>query len=180
MKGIVFSEFIEMVEESFSPEVADRIITQADLPSGGAYTAVGTYDHSEMVQLVSNLSDSTGHSIPNLLNAFGRHLFERFLVLYPSLTQGYADSFGFLRQLEDHIHQEVLKLYPDAGLPRFTYDDDRPDRLVLHYHSERGLADLAQGLIEGCIAHYKKPVTLSREDLDGASNVRFVLERKTD
>ena len=45
MKGVIFTEFLEMVESHFSPEMADRIITAARLPSGGAYTAVGTYDH---------------------------------------------------------------------------------------------------------------------------------------
>ncbi|MBA1333177.1 heme transporter CcmB, partial [Candidatus Endoriftia persephone str. Guaymas] len=44
MKGIVFSKFIEFVEERFSPEMADDIIESSDLPSGGAYTSVGTYD----------------------------------------------------------------------------------------------------------------------------------------
>ncbi len=53
MKGMVFTEFLEMVEDRFSPEIADRIITASDLRSGGAYTAVGTYEHSEMIQLVT-------------------------------------------------------------------------------------------------------------------------------
>ena len=35
MKGIVFTEFLEMVEDKFSPELADRIIEGAELPSGG-------------------------------------------------------------------------------------------------------------------------------------------------
>jgi len=41
MKGIVFTEFLEMVENKFSPELADRIIEGAEVPSGGVYTAVG-------------------------------------------------------------------------------------------------------------------------------------------
>ena len=41
MKGIIFTEFIEMVEDKFGFEVADNIITNSNLPSGGAYTAVG-------------------------------------------------------------------------------------------------------------------------------------------
>ena len=52
MKGVVFTEFLEMVEDRFSPEMADRIIEGAELASGGVYTTVGTYDHGEMIQLV--------------------------------------------------------------------------------------------------------------------------------
>jgi Haem-NO-binding len=51
MKGVVFTEFLEMVEDRFSPEMADRIIEGAELASGGVYTTVGTYDHGEMIQL---------------------------------------------------------------------------------------------------------------------------------
>lgn len=50
MKGIVFVEFLEMVESTFSAEMADDIIDACDLSSGGAYTSVGTYPHSEIVR----------------------------------------------------------------------------------------------------------------------------------
>ena len=58
MKGIVFTEFLDMVEARFTPEVADRMITAAAVPSSGAYTAVGTYDYHEIIQLVVQLSNS--------------------------------------------------------------------------------------------------------------------------
>ena len=74
MKGVVFTEFFDMVEESFSPELAERIIDMAALPNEGAYTAVGTYDAGEMVRLVGALSQETGTPVPDLLFAFGRFL----------------------------------------------------------------------------------------------------------
>ncbi len=42
MKGTVFTEFLEMVENILSPELADLIIEQSDLHSEGAYTSLGT------------------------------------------------------------------------------------------------------------------------------------------
>jgi len=42
MKGIVFTEFLDLVEEKFGMEMVDKIITQSELESEGAYTAVGT------------------------------------------------------------------------------------------------------------------------------------------
>lgn len=44
MKGIVFAEFSEMVENRFSPELHDEIIVECDLASGRVYTSVGNYD----------------------------------------------------------------------------------------------------------------------------------------
>ena len=42
MKGIIFTEFMQMVEDRFSIEVAEEIIDAATLPSGGSYTSLGT------------------------------------------------------------------------------------------------------------------------------------------
>jgi hypothetical protein len=53
MKGIVFTEFIEMVEQRFGYEIVDELLTETELPSGGAYTAIGTYSHHEIVAIGS-------------------------------------------------------------------------------------------------------------------------------
>ena len=55
MKGIVFTEFLEMVEETFGLETVDTIIENSNLPSEGIYTSVGTYDFNEMVSLITAL-----------------------------------------------------------------------------------------------------------------------------
>jgi len=41
MKGIVFGEFMEMVEATFGDETVDMMVEQNNLASGGVYTAVG-------------------------------------------------------------------------------------------------------------------------------------------
>src|SRR5262245_41617413 len=104
MKGIVFTEFLEMVEEKFSPDVVDRIVDGADLASGGVYTSVGTYDHKEMIRLVTCLSEETGIPSPALMKVFGEHLFGRFSTLYPAYFSGMDSSFSFLAKVEDYIH----------------------------------------------------------------------------
>jgi hypothetical protein len=179
MKGVVFTEFLEMVEERFSEEVADQIIEACELPSGGSYTAVGTYDHGEMVQLVAALSAATGAPVPDLLRAFGRHLFHRFVGIYPQLFVGVRSAFDFLRGIETHIHTEVRKLYPDAELPRLECHEPAPDRMELVYRSSRPFADLAEGLIAGCAEHFGEDVRVTREVLPATHGhaVRFTLWR---
>ena len=52
MKGLVFSQFTDMVEERFGPDLLERIISSCNLPSGGVYSSLGTYDFEEMAALV--------------------------------------------------------------------------------------------------------------------------------
>lgn len=180
MKGVVFSEFIEFVEDAYSPEVVDEIIESAALDSGGAYTAVGTYPHQEMIDLVVALSEHTEVPVPDLMRSFGCHLLGRFGKLYPEFFHDVSDTFAFLETLENHIHREVLKLYPEAELPRFDYARPTDDQLVLLYRSARPFADLAEGLLHGCIEYWQETVQVSREDLDGppGTHARFTLTRQ--
>ncbi|QDQ27388.1 hypothetical protein FNU76_14045 [Chitinimonas arctica] len=178
MKGIVFTEFLEMVESQLGMEMADRIITAAALPNDGAYTAVGTYDHAELVRLVVALSEATGTPAASLVRGFGVYLFQRFSQIYPGFFTSASGSFEFLGHIENHIHVEVRKLYPEAELPTFFCERPAPDQLSLLYSSPRGFADLAEGLIQGCIAHFSESIALSRVDLadDGAEQrVQFHL-----
>ncbi len=183
MKGIVFREFIDMVEQQFSLELADAIITASDLSTKGAYTAVGTYPHAEMVALVSNLSAQTGKPVPALLHHFGRHLFGRFTEIHPQYVSSYHSAFELLQRLDGNIHVEVRKLYHDAELPSFTYESMEDGGMHFDYRSHRGLADFAEGLIEGCIAHFGQSVSVQRTDLpadDQGSHTRFTLIRNAD
>ncbi len=164
MKGLVFTEFLEMVEQTFSADTVDDIIDAADLPSGGVYTAVGTYPHSEIVTLVQQLSIKTGMPIPELVKAFGRYLFGRFVVLYPSFFAAAPDAFDFLDSIENHVHVEVRKLYPDAELPTFETVREGEHKLIMIYRSKHPFATLAEGLIAGCLSHYQ--VTAQTEMVD--------------
>lgn len=180
MKGVVFTEFLEMVEEKFSYDMADKIIDASDLPSGGAYTAVGTYDHAEIVQLVTHLSKETGIAVADLLRAFGEHVFKKFSVSYSQFFQGINSSMEFMEKVDGYIHVEVRKLYPDAELPKLEYEKPAPGTLKVTYRSSRPFADLADGMIAGCIAHFNDGVTVRREDPVPGSVAVFTMTKNQD
>ena len=179
MKGIVFTEFLEMIAEQFSADMVDDIIEDAKPPSGGAYTAVGTYEHTEIVALLLALAKRTQIAPPDLLQAFGRHLFGRFVQGFPSFFTGIENAFDFLTRIEDIIHPQVHKLYPDAELPSFIIEEYMPKRLVLLYKSGRHFEDLAEGLILGCITHFGGTISVRRETVGTGQTrcERFFLEQ---
>jgi hypothetical protein len=179
MLGVVFTEFMEMVEDRFSMDMVDDILEDAAPASGGAYTAVGKYDPTEMLALVGALSARTGVSVGDLAQAFGNHLFGQLAKGHPALLDGMTTALDLLDNIESHIHTEVRKLYPNAELPRFETERPAPDRLIMVYHSSRPLAALAVGLIEGCAAHFGETLDIAKEDLsEGAGTAaRFTIQR---
>lgn len=176
MKGIVFTEFLDMVEREFGIVVADNIVTNSELPSGGAYTAVGTYNHAEMVQLVTNLSKETNIPADDLLLTYAEHFFSVLADSYPAFIKGIPSAFDFFSSIENHIHVEVLKLYPDAELPRFETVLLNEKTLEMTYYSERKMASFARGLLNSAVVHFKEDITINQEDISGDGGVvKFTL-----
>lgn len=166
MKGIVFTEFLTMVEGSFSLDMVDTIIEKSDLPSGGAYTSVGTYSHTEIAALVTNLSIESGIEIPILLKTFGTYLFHSLAKAYPDFVSKTTDPLDFLEQVETYIHVEVRKLYPDAELPTFVCSrPDSVDSLHMIYESNRHMEDVCEGLIIGSLEHFEADCSIERKSL---------------
>jgi Haem-NO-binding len=179
MKGIVFTEFIEMVEAKFGYEVVDELLSETPLPSGGAYTAIGTYSHHEMVALVVGLSKKTSTPLPTLLYSFGQYLFQTFVKVYGQFFEHTTDAFSFLESIENYIHVEVQKLYPDAELPRFSTQRINDNTLEMIYQSERSMGDLAEGLIAASIKYFNEKATIRRELMgEGGKKERFLITRK--
>jgi len=175
MKGVVFTEFIEMVEDTCSPELADDVLDSVDLAAGGAYTTVGTYDYQELVQLVVELARRTESEVPAIVFAFGKYLAGQFSRKFPQFFD-VADAFTFLEKVDNYIHVEVRKLYPDAELPSFETNRIADGELEMIYQSERPFADLAQGLIEGAIEQFGEDASVERVTIE--SDVRFLIKQR--
>lgn len=181
MKGIIFQEFILMVEALFSEEAADSMMTSSTLKTGGAYTSVGTYDHGEIVEMVGHLSVATGVAVPVLLRTFGQYLFNSFTLRYPDHLKNVTSTYALLNVLDNKIHVDVKKLYPDAELPTFDASHPDPNVMTLLYRSKRPFADLAEGMIAGAVLHFNESISVARCDLpcsEGA-HTRFTLTRSS-
>ena len=67
--------------------------------------------------------------------------------------EGVGTAGEMLTKIDDHIHVEVKKLYPDAELPKFEHTRDG-DLLTLNYSSPRPLAAVAQSLLNACLKFF--------------------------
>jgi hypothetical protein len=179
MKGIVFTEFLDLVEEKFGLEMVDNIIEKANLESEGVYTSVGTYKFSEMLQLLQNLRANTNISIDNLLLTYGEHFFGVLKETYPGLLATYKDPIEMLSSIENHIHVEVRKIYPDAELPKFEVVEKTSNSLVMIYKSSRAMHHFGLGLMNKTFEHFNATATIQLEKIkDDGTEVRFIIHRK--
>lgn len=175
MRGLVFTEFLDFVETTAGPEMVETMLDSCDLASGGAYTSVGTYDHDEILTMLTFLHTATGSDVAEMVTAFGRNLFGQLVHLHPWIMENGISLLDFLEGIETHIHREVRKLYPDAELPAFETERPRNGMLVMHYSSTRPFVDLAHGMILGAVDHFKNDVQIIRHIADepGGFGARF-------
>lgn len=177
MKGIVFTELMEMVENQFGIEMVDRIVQPNELVSKGIFTSVGTYPFSDLVSILGHLSQATGASIPELEKVFGQYLAGRFSKMYLPFFQRVNSVIELLNEVDSYIHIEVKKLYPDAELPQFETIQKNENRIEMIYRSQRKMFPFAEGLIDATASYYKQMVKTKviHWNLDGAE-VHFLVE----
>lgn len=163
VKGVIFNLLEDVVVAEHGADAWDDILDDAGLD--GAYTAVGSYPDEQFGRLLETMSASQGTSPGELLRWFGVQALPRLVARYPIFFEGHESTKPFLLTLNDVIHFEVRKLYPDADVPEFEFvsgaNGDRADvPLVIRYRSERRLCMLAEGFIEGAAAHFGEGVSI--------------------
>ena len=178
MKGIVFTEFLDLVEEKFGLETVDEIISKSALASEGIYTSIGTYSFSEMLQLLQHLSIKTEISIDNLLLVYGEHFFSVIEKSYPGLLATYKDPIDMLSSIENHIHVEVRKIYPEAELPTFIVEEKTKNSLIMIYKSSRAMHHFGLGLMNKTFQHFKSTASIVLEKIkEDGTEVKFIIHK---
>ncbi len=178
MKGIVFTEFLDLVETKFGLEMVDKIVSNAELPSNGVYTSVGTYSFSEMLGLLVNLNNETGIAIDELLLIYGEHFFSVVEDSYSFFLKQFDNPIDMLASIENHIHVEVRKIYPDAELPTFLILDKTEKELIMIYKSSRSMHTFGLGLMNKTFEHFNSEATILVEKIkEDGTEVKFSIRQ---
>lgn len=183
MRGVIFTEFSAFVEEVLGLDALEQALNRADLLSGGAYTAVGSYPYSELERILGALLEQQPTlTLDGALYDFGYWLAGRFRTTYAPFFEPHSDPIAFLKSVDGHIHQEVRKLNPDAVPPKVVVERMASDRYRLSYQSHRPLARLARGLTEGSIAAFGGGWSVEDESIgkDGREMSVTLVESRAD
>ncbi|MCV2403335.1 heme NO-binding domain-containing protein [Marinomonas sp. C2222] len=176
MKGIVFVKFGEFIEELWGDEFWDELLEEADLPSGGIYTAVATYDDEELFTLIGLVVEKKNISSKDAQFAFGQWVFKELYSLAPGGAHDFKDVFEFLHAVQNFIHVEVKKLNPDALLPEFEFLSETANELTFNYQSPRKLCFFCEGIIRGLAEHTGQEVVVSQPECEHEGDQRCVIK----
>ena len=160
MKGIIFVELSEIVQEKFGHKTWNQVLQNAEPESKGVYTAAENYSDEEADKLLNTMSAFLSKSKDEVLKLFGVHLIKAFSTRFPQFFKE-RQLFPFIESVEPVIHAEIKKIYSDASFPKLvTYYDG--EHLMLEYHSVKKMCALTHGLIKGASYHFNEPVEIEQ------------------
>ncbi len=172
MKGVIFSGFLDMLEEEYDYATVNQVIDLSQIPGEGVYTSSGNYPHGELLQMVETLSALKGLNQEEILMRFGHFLFHRFTHDHKAWLEKIEHPFALFEALDSHIHREVRKIHPEAQPPTFQVLRQDERSMELEYFSRRRMEYFALGLIEASMLHYGYPAEVSLKVI-GDETVRF-------
>jgi hypothetical protein len=151
VKGLILVGFLEWVEERHGDDAVDEMIEATVLESQGAFTSVGVYPYTELLALAETLADREGRPVSEVLLQYSRESVSSVAYGHEPLLAGITGALDLFDRVEDHIHPEVMALYPDAELPRITTRRLDDGSMRLDYRSREPLAVMCEGRILGTI-----------------------------
>jgi hypothetical protein len=160
VKGIIFNLLEQVVTDAYGADAWDELLAASGVD--GVYTSLGNYDDDELFALVGAASQKLDRPADDLVRWFGSTAIELLAERHPTFFDGHRSTQPFLMTLNNVIHAEVRKLYPDALVPTFDFVTTENGSFALGYHSPRQLCSLAEGFIEGAARHYGETVAIEQ------------------
>jgi len=124
------------------------------------------------------LSAHTDISIDTLLLVYGEHFFSVIEKIYPGLLATYKDPIEMLSSIENHIHVEVRKIYPDAEFPTFVVEEKTKNSLIMIYKSSRAMHHFGLGLMNKTFQHFNSTASIVLEKIkEDGTEVKFIITK---
>lgn len=153
MHGFIFIEFEKFALTKVPFQVWDQILLENQLQDR-QYSPVALYPDSEIVALLTSVSNRTQLPPGVLLEMFGFNMVPDLMKVYRAFINPDWDTFGMLENAEKTIHVAVRKSTSGAAPPILDIRRLSHNELEIHYISGRRMVELGVGLIKGIAQAY--------------------------
>ncbi|PKQ63882.1 hypothetical protein BZG02_07655 [Labilibaculum filiforme] len=163
MKGIFFTEFLEMIEKDYGLSLAEKIISDLGVGNNGVYEAIADYPYNQFVEMCDLLSFELRISVSDVVKNFGEYLFSRLVILFRPSFAGNSNIFDFLGKMDEFMHGKIQENFMQVDIPHFRAIKINDSTFQMSFQTEKILVDLAIGLFMGCQRFFNEELTLSTE-----------------
>jgi hypothetical protein len=169
MHGLIFTGFRAFVASEY-PAISSEVWANQ------RHLATEAYTDEEFEALIGRTVELSGDPRATVLRRFGIFAgVSTFRLLYPAYYAGHDNTFSFLLDIEQQIHEVVRRTVPEAAPPHLDIRELSGGGVSIAYTSSRELCELLEGLVVGVARFYgdavliDQPLCLHRGDVAGCT-----------
>jgi hypothetical protein len=167
--GLIFTGFRAFVASEY-PSIVDAVWND------DRYLATKAYGDEEFEAIVVRTAECSGDTRATVLRRFGIFAgISTFRLLYPAYYAEHSDTFAFLLDIEQQIHEVVRGTVQLAAPPHLDIRALSGGGVSVAYTSHRQLCELLEGLVVGVARFYgdavliDQPLCMHRGDTAGCT-----------
>jgi hypothetical protein len=170
MKGLFFTELLELIETDYGLAVLDQVIRTAVPVTDGVYTSMGHYDPQEFFGLVSALSVEMNQPRSTFLRSFGRHFFRCLLERNKRVFDKYPSAIRAIQDVNSLVRATRIFSFEEQP-PQAEFWAVGPAAWQLTIRSQLPIGEMALGALEACIAYFDEPLEVSQQEVTADSKI---------
>lgn len=162
MKGAIASCLKETIISKFDRSKWTEIMVASGLNPNMMILSIMDIDDGVIMKIVKNSCEALHLSVEELADLFGEYWMNSFA------TRTYRNYYGTCQNAKDfflklnEIHQKVTSSIESSKPPKFEYEWETDNVLILTYLSERGLIDFVVGLAKGVGKYFKQNLLVKK------------------
>ncbi|MEH6784272.1 MAG: heme NO-binding domain-containing protein [Alcanivorax jadensis] len=175
MHGVIISNLKKYVEEKLGEDAWDTLRDKAGLP-GKAFIPISIYPDSDLEDLLVAAVEVTGQGRDEILKDFGAWVIPPLMKMYRSFIPEDWDAVTFLKNIDDRIHERVVRMKDaNAKPPHINVSEISPGLLEVEYQSHRDMSYLALGCVYGVAEYYGQKAALMEEKRVVGTHRTFIM-----
>lgn len=179
MHGIILKELKHFVVDAYDEDAWNAVVEESGVERS-LFVPVATYPDEYVFEIVGAAAELTGEPAEELQFEFGRYVVPSLVDTYGVHVDADWTGLELLENVEEYIHEALrAKNLSEFTPPGIGAERRGDDRVLVTYASDRGLCNVARGILQGVADYYEESwdVTERRCMHDGNERCEILVER---
>jgi hypothetical protein len=162
MKGVIMACLSQLVAEKFGQEKLAEIMQACGMDPHKIFMATEDVPEETAMKMLQSTCEALHITLQQAADAFGEYWVNVYAPkIYGIYYKNVDNARDFLTRM-DEVHVRTTKSMENATPPRFDYDWEDEDTLIITYKSPRNLIDICIGLVKGVGKYYQENLEVTK------------------
>jgi hypothetical protein len=162
MKGVIIICLKELVVKNGGKTLWSYIMNNCNLNENTPIYANENIEDEVALKLIVESAKVFNLTIAEFADVYGIYWVNDYAArIYKAYFIGIYDAKSFLLNMNE-VHKLVVKKNPDSKPPNFTFEWKSENVLLINYLSDRGLIDIAVGLVKGVGKYFNETLKVKK------------------